>query len=141
MNRIVLACVAGQDQPWLAEAAAELARELEATVSVVAVDDAESQRFEARPRDELIEAARDTADRLAGLLAERGVGADTHVRAGRGAGPVVAFADEVQADLIVVGAAGRDTGVVGRLLGSLPIELVKDAGRQVLVVTDPGGGR
>ena len=49
MNRIVLACVAGQDQPWLAEAAAELARELEATVSVVAVDDAESQRFEARP--------------------------------------------------------------------------------------------
>ena len=139
VNRIVLACVAGQDQPWLAEAAAELARELEATVSVVAVDDAESQRFEARPRDELIEAARDTAGRLAGLLAERGVGADTHVRAGRGAGPVIAFADEVEADLIVVGAAGRDTGVVGRLLGSLPIELVKEAGRQVLVVTDPGG--
>ena len=52
---------------------------------------------------------------------------------------MIAFADEVEADLILVGAAGRDTGVVGRLLGSLPIELVKEAGRQVLVVTDPGG--
>ncbi len=49
------------------------------------------------------------------------------------------FAGEIDADLIVAGSSAT-AGVVSRLLGSVPLDLVQKADRQVMVITDPGGG-
>jgi len=45
--------------------------------------------------------------------------------------------NELDADLIVVSAGNRGR-VLGRLLGNLAMDLVQRAGRQVLVVSEPG---
>ena len=55
---------------------------------------------------------------------------------GRAADAVLEAADALEASLIVVSGSPR-TPVVERLLGSLALELVRRAGRQVLVVTPP----
>lgn len=49
---------------------------------------------------------------------------------------VIEVAAEEDADLIVVGG-GQRPALVERLLGSVPLELIQRAGRQVLVVTPP----
>lgn len=138
MERIVVVSVGGKEEPWLVGPAAQLARETGAAVTVLGVDDVESQRFEPLPRSELIEQARTAAERTAERLAQAGVAAEAVVRAGRAAQTVIDFADEVGAELIVVGGGGR-AALAERLLGSLPLELVRRSGRQVLVVTEPGG--
>ena len=71
MKRIVVAAKAGADQPWLADAAANLAEELDADVAVVSVDGLELEALSTVPRAEL---ARDAAD-AAAREAER-IGAD-----------------------------------------------------------------
>ena len=48
----------------------------------------------------------------------------------------MSFADEQQADLIVVGSSTRPA-VAERLLGSVPLELIKRSARPVLVITQP----
>lgn len=136
MKRILLVSTAGADEPWLVTPTAQLAEETGAEVTVLAVDDVESQRFTALPRAELLGQAQTTAEQLADLLAETGVAAAPVARSGSAADAAVEFADEIDADLIVVGSSGRQ-GVVKRLLGSLALELVQRSGRQVLVVTEP----
>ena len=138
MERIVVVSVAGREEPWLVGPAAQLARETGAAVTVLGVDDVESQRFEPLPRSELIEQAGAAAERTAERLAQTGVAAEAVVRAGPAAQTVIDFVDEVGAELIVVGGGGRGP-LAERLLGSLPLELVRRSGRQVLVVTEPGG--
>lgn len=137
IERIVVITVGGIDHPWLASATAELARETGGAVTVLGVDDVESQRFEALPRSELMELARTAAERIAERLAQSGVRAEVAARSGPAAETVLEFADEVDADLLVVGGSGRGP-LLERLLGSLALELVQRAGRQVLVVTEPG---
>ncbi len=137
IERILVTSVAGTDQPWLVGAAAELARETDAAVTVLGVDDVESQRFEALPRAEMIELARAAAERTAERLAETGVTAEVAVRSGPAAESVMEFAEQVGADLIVVGERRRGH-LLDRLLGSLALDLVQRSGRQVLVVTEPG---
>lgn len=136
MKRIVLVSTAGADEPWLVTPTAQLAEETGADVTVLAVDDVESQRYAALPRSELLSQAQATAQRLADLLAETGVAATPVARSGPAAAAAAEFADEVDADLIVVGSSGRH-GVVKRLLGDLPLALVQRSRRQVLVVTEP----
>jgi nucleotide-binding universal stress UspA family protein len=137
MKRILVVTTGGADESWLAAPAAQLARETNAEVTVLAVDDVESQRYATRPRAELLQEARATVERIADLLAESGVSAEAVVRSGRAHDTAVSFADEIDADLIVVGSSHRD-GMVERLLGKLPFHLVQHSGRQVLVVTEPG---
>lgn len=137
MNRILVVSTAGANEPWLAGPAEQLAKETGADVTVLVVDDVESQRFEALPRDVTVQQASEAAERLADLLAEAGVAAQPVARSGPAAPTATEFADEIDADLIVVGSRRRRSGVVQRLLGSLPLDLVQRSGRQVLVVTEP----
>ncbi|HEV2723638.1 MAG TPA: universal stress protein [Thermoleophilaceae bacterium] len=137
IERMLVVSVAGIDEPWLTGSAAQLARETGAAVTVLGVDDVESQRFEALPRAELVELARAAAERTANRLAEVGVAAQVAVRSGPAADAVIHFAEELGADLIVVGASPR-APLLERLLGSLALDLVQRSGRQVLVVAEPG---
>ena len=50
MDRIVVAVEAGEDEPWLADAAAELARETGAAAEVVSVDGIEMEALATVPR-------------------------------------------------------------------------------------------
>lgn len=137
MKRLLVVSVAGADEPWLIGPAAQLAKETGGVTTVLVVDDVESQRFEPLPREEHLRRATATAERIAGLFAEEGVGAEQLVRSGPAADTVIEVADELGADLIVVGSSARRARLK-RLLGSLPFELVQRSGRQVLVVTEPG---
>ncbi len=137
MRQILLVSTAGVDEPWLVGPVAQLAEETGAEVTVLVVDNVETQRFTAVPRAESTARARSTAQRLIERLAEAGVDAQPVTRAGPGTATAIDFADEIDADLIVVGASRR-RGMVKRLLGSLPLDLVQRSGRQVLVVTEPG---
>lgn len=135
MKRILVATVAGAHERWLAAPAAQLASESGARVTTLCVDDVESQRFQALPREELLAAAEREAQELAELVRAEGVEAEALVRSGRAAPAVMACADELDADLIVVGSP-RHRPVAARLLGSLAITLVERSKRQVMVVTE-----
>jgi len=137
MKRILLVSVVDANEPWLVTPTAQLAEETGAEVTVLAVDDVESQRFEALPRTETVRQAAETAQRIADGLAEHGVGAAAVARSGPAAPTAIEYADEIDADLIVVGSSRRK-GMIKRLLGSLPFELVQRSGRQVLVISEPG---
>ena len=133
MKRILVAAGGRSDPVRVADAAAELAREMEAELTVVSVDDVESQRFETMPRSELMEDARRVADAVVERLASVGLPATSVVRAGVAPDVVLEVADEVSADLIVVGATRR-SALAEKLLGSVPLELIRRSERQVLVV-------
>ena len=71
--------------------------------------------------------------RAAALAAERGIEAELVERVGQTADEIVAVADEVEADLIVVGSRGL--GAVGRLiLGTVSYGVLRQSRRPVLVV-------
>ena len=65
--------------------------------------------------------------------AARGIHARTEVVAGNPADEIVAYADALGADLIVIGSRGRGT-VAGALLGSVSRDVVSESRRPVLVV-------
>ena len=67
MQRIVVAAKAGSEQPWLAQAAAELAGQSKAVVEVVSADGLEMEAFSTVPR---VEAAR-PAEQAAKAMAEQ----------------------------------------------------------------------
>ena len=136
IERILVTAVAGMDQPWLVGPATELARETGAAVTVLGVDDVESQRFGMLPRTESAELGRAAAEGTAERLAEAGVAAEVAVVSGPAADSVIEVAEELDADLILVGGSAR-APVIERLLGSLALDLVQHSGRQVLVVTEP----
>jgi nucleotide-binding universal stress UspA family protein len=73
-----------------------------------------------------LEAAREQAER-------RGVRAQTRLLKGEPADEIVAYADVVDADLIVVGSRGHGT-IASALLGSVSRGVLREARRPVLVV-------
>ena len=103
---------------------------------VVVVDDVESQRFETLPRSELASRVSERATAAQERLAGAGAGGRALARSGPVVQTVIEVAAEEDADLIVVGG-GQRPALVERLLGSVPLELIQHAGRQVLVVTPP----
>jgi nucleotide-binding universal stress UspA family protein len=136
MERIVVAVKAGAEQPWLADAAAELAQQTGATVQVVSVDGVDMEALSPLPREEYTRTARESADRLAAQIRERGAGAESGVRPGRVVAGILLFAEERDADLIMVGASTRGR-VARRVLGDVPLELVQRSRRPVMVVSAP----
>ena len=66
-----------------------------------------------------------------------GVEATAEVRSGRPVPGLLTAADELGADLIVVGASHRGK-VAARLLGDVSLELVQRSTRPVLVIGRPG---
>ena len=71
---------------------------------MLGVDDVESQRFEAIPRDELVDRAQHTAQAAADRLARTGCSPRQLVRSGPAERVAMEVADEIDAELIVVGA-------------------------------------
>jgi len=136
MKRIVLAANTAEEQPWVADAAAELAVATGAEVAVVAVDDVESQRFAPLPRERYVEDAARAADAVAERLAAAGVKVSRHVRTGAALDEILAFADAHDADAIVVGPSERGR-VASAILGNLALELVQRSTRPVIVATRP----
>ncbi|WP_250035454.1 universal stress protein [Paractinoplanes maris] len=135
--RIVVAAKPETDQPWLADAVIGLAKQTGATVAVVAADEVELERLAAVPRKVFADNAYASAATMARRLAEAGVEASVTVLSGRPVPAVLAFSQQHNADLIVVGSSTRPK-VAERLLGSVPLDLIKQSAKPVLVITHPG---
>jgi nucleotide-binding universal stress UspA family protein len=135
--RIVVAAKPDADQPWLADAVAGLAKQTGATVSVVAADQVELERLAAAPRSVFSDSAYAAAASVARRLAEAGVEATVAVLPGRPVPAILDFAQQHDADLIVAGSSTRPR-VAERLLGSVPLDLIKQSAKPVLVITHPG---
>ncbi len=134
--RIVLAVKPDADEPWVADAAVDLAEQTGASVAVVAVDEVELERLSAVPRTVYVERAAQAVAAAERRLTEAGVAATGTVLPGRPLERILAFAESESADLIMVGSSSRPA-VAQRLLGSVPLELIKKSARPVLVVTHP----
>ncbi len=137
MERIVVAVKAGADQPWIADAAAQLAKQTGAGVSVVSVDGVDLEALSPLPRSEYQANARESANKVAAQIGEQGIEASVDTRSGKVVPGILLFAEEQDADVIVVGAStlGR---VARKILGDVPLELVQRSRRPVLVVSPPG---
>ena len=135
MQRIVVAAKAGVEQPWLADAAAGIAEETGAHVAVVSFDGLELEALSTVPRDELASGAAHAAKAVADRIARAGVDVTAEHRAGPIVRGVLVFAEEQEADLIVVGASTR--GRVSRMLGTVTTRLVERSRRPVLVIAPP----
>jgi nucleotide-binding universal stress UspA family protein len=136
MERIVVAAKAGADQPWIADAAAELAKHTGAGVSVVSVDGVDVEMLSPLPRSEYTEQALHSAEAVAARTREQGVEAEAETRSGKVVPGILLFAEEKDADVILVGASTRGR-VARRILGDVPLELVQRSRRPVLVVSPP----
>lgn len=134
-----MAAKAGTEQPWLAQAAADLAAQSNAVVDVVSADGVEMEAFSTVPRDVAAEPAEHAAEAIAEQLRAHGVEATAHTLHGPIVRSVLLFAEDRDADLIVCGASTRGR-VARRLLGDTPLQLIRRARRPVLVVTPPTGG-
>ena len=136
MERIVVAAKAGADEPWLADAAANLAEQTGGAVSVVSVDGLDVEMGSTMPRSEYTALARKAADGIAARIRESGREVDAHVRPGKVVPSVLMFAEEHDADLILVGASKRGP-VAKRVLGDVSLELVRRSRRPVMVIAPP----
>ena len=139
MQQILLAANVDADQPWLADAVAQLAKETGAGVAVLSVDELETEMLSTVPRSEVVQRAEQTADATVQRLAAAGVQATKEVRSGRALDQILAYGDEHDVDLVVVGATSRGR-LASAILGSVPLSLVQRSKRPVLVVTDPASG-
>ena len=133
---LVLAVSVEEDRSWVADATADFARKTSATVAVVCVDEVELERLAPVPRSVYADRAASAAAAAAERLTSAGVRATPTVRSGLARDQILAFAEQEQADVIVVGASTRPA-VATRLLGSTPLALVARSTRPVLVVTRP----
>jgi nucleotide-binding universal stress UspA family protein len=136
MQLIVVAAKAGADEPWLADAAANLAEQTGATVAVVSVDGLDVEMGSTMPRSEYTEMARGSAEGVAARIREAGIETDAHQRPGKVVPGVLMFAEEHDADLILVGASKRGP-VAKRVLGDVSLELVRRSRRPVMVIAPP----
>lgn len=98
-------------------------------------------RFGARRTQAFLDKLRELArERLEELIAEAGLEssmAGVHLPAGDPAAAIPALAEELEADLVVLGSAGR-TGLAGILIGSTAEAMVTRLDRSVAVVKPAG---
>jgi nucleotide-binding universal stress UspA family protein len=139
MRRIFVAAKAGAEEPWLADAAVDLAKQTGASVAVASFDGVDMEALSPLPRAEYAAQARASAELIAERLRAAGVEATVEVRPGRPIPGIIEAAEELEAELIIAGASSRGP-VAARLLGDVSLELVQRAKRPVLIVHPPGGG-
>ena len=136
ISTILMAANAEADQPWVADATAQLAKETDSQVIVVSVDELETELLATLPRSEFIRRAEEAATAAVGRLTAAGITAEHEVRSGLALENIIAVAQERNADIIVVGASVRGH-ITQRLLGSVPLALIQSSPKPVLVVTEP----
>jgi nucleotide-binding universal stress UspA family protein len=136
VERIVVAAKAGSEQPWLADAAAELAGQSGAAVDVVSADGVDVDAFSTVPRSEAAEPAERAATAIAERIRAAGVEANPHTLSGPVVRSVLLFAEDRDADLIVCGGSTRGA-VARRVLGDHLAQLIRRSRRPVLVITPP----
>jgi nucleotide-binding universal stress UspA family protein len=136
MQVIVVAAKPRMDQDWLADAAAQIALQTGANAAVVSVDGVDLEALAPAPRSEYAEAARASAEAVAERIRAAGVETTAETRPGLVVRGILLYAEERDADLIVVGATSRGR-VAQRLLGAVPLDLVARSRRPVLVVSAP----
>jgi nucleotide-binding universal stress UspA family protein len=107
-------------------------------VAVASVDGVDVEMGAPMPRDEYAKLARESAERLAEHVRRAGIEATAEVRPGKVVPGLLVFAEEKDADLIVVGASRRGP-VARRLLGDVSLELVRRSRRPVMVIAPPSG--
>ena len=81
-------------------------------------------------------AAQDAVDGILARLREAGVEAEGEVRPGQVTRGILLFAEEKEADVILVGASTKGK-VARKVLGSVPVELIQRARRPVIVISPP----
>ncbi|WP_440769707.1 universal stress protein [Natronorubrum sp. DTA28] len=120
------------------EHAIELARQVDATLSAIAVLESRTEydnaivdpaEVDRRRREQ----ATATLEDIAESAADADVPVETEIRTGVPSEEIVAYADERGIDAIVIGARGRSS-LRGALLGSTVDRVVRTAARPVLVV-------
>jgi nucleotide-binding universal stress UspA family protein len=139
MQRILVAAKAGAQEPWLADAAVDLAKQTGASVAVVSYDGVDMEALSPLPRSEYAAQAQASAELIAERLRAVGVDATAEARPGRPIPGILEAAEELDAELIVAGASSRGP-VAARLLGDVSLELVQRSKRHVLIVHPPGRG-
>ena len=140
-ERILLATDGSDAAQPAIEHAIDLAAFCDATLSALYVVDAsaaaavpEAQAFTIT---DLLEDAGDQAlDVVQALAEERDVTIDPHVRHGRAHREILTAADELDADLIVLGTHGR-SGIDRVLLGSVAARVVRQSEIPVLIKRAP----
>src|SRR3954453_613489 len=95
MQRIVVAAKAGAQEPWLADAAAEMAQQTGASGTVVSFDGVEMEALSPLPRAEYADQGRTSAELVRQRLAESGTTAEVQVRSGRPVPGVLVAAEEL----------------------------------------------
>jgi nucleotide-binding universal stress UspA family protein len=140
MNSIVVGTDGSEGAERALERAADIAKACGATVHVVvAVPQAyATETYESSARAEhfgLGDVAESVIARAERKLQDAGVAATTTSRGGDAARVILDVADELDADLIVVGARGL-TGLQKFLLGSVSSKVSHYADRTVMVVRD-----
>lgn len=134
--RIVLAVDPEAEEPWVTDAVIDLARQTGASAVVVTVDEVELERLASVPRSVYAERAERAASSAVQRLTEAGVDATGAVLPGRPVERILEFADAEKADLVVVGSSSKPA-VAQKLLGSVPLTLIRRSERPVLVITHP----
>lgn len=118
--------------------AIDLAEQYGATVHVLHVVDEDLRGLVEglSGEDELQSRGREAIQRVERMAEAHGVAVETSIEEGDPAATIVAYAERVDADLIVAGTHGR-SGVERRLIGSVAERLVRTAECPVLTVRLP----
>ena len=133
---LVLALHAELPQDWVVDGTARFAAQTGATVAVVSVDEVQLERLAPVPRSVYVGRAQEAAAAAVQRLQDAGIQATGTVLQGLARDLVLDFAEQQDADLVVVGASPRPP-LATRLLGSVPLELLARATRPLLVIPVP----
>lgn len=140
MKRILIATDGSHSAHEALEFGLDLAAEQAATAFIVhvtpAVDVMPYSNFgyvaPALPH-EFTEHDRESLEEAAELGAQKGVDVETELLKGNAADEIVAFADAIDADLIVVGSRGHGA-IANALIGSVSRRVLHESRRPVLIV-------
>jgi len=134
---LVLALNAEARQDWVVDGTARFAAQTGATVAVVSVDEVQLERLAPVPRSVYAGRAQEASTAAVQRLQDAGIEATGTVLKGLARDLVLDFAEQQDADLVVVGGSARPP-LATRLLGSVPLELLARATRPLLVIPAPG---
>ncbi len=128
----------GEQMDAVIEATIDIATQREATIHALSVIDRGvfltlDEGLTDAVDDELTTNAEAAVQAVAAAASEAGVKSEGTVRRGRPGEEITAYADEIDADLIVMGTRGVD-GHERRMLGSVSQDVITDANRQTLVI-------